>query len=284
MIPTTKSEISFEFFPPRTTDGATKLQATWRDLGELKPRFFSVTFGAGGSTREGTKRTVMAIKEDNYEVAPHLSCIGCIQSDINTLLDDYKVKGVRRLVVLRGDMPSGMGTRNIGDFNYASELIAHIRSYSGDWFHIECACYPEVHPQSNSAHQDLLNFQRKVQSGADSAITQYFYNADGYFRFVEKCQKLRIDIPIIPGIMPISNFTQLRRFSESCGAEIPRWMVKELESLEDDQSAIRECGLDIVTRLCEQLLKGGAPGLHFYTLNHAGLSREIVGRLGLSAD
>jgi methylenetetrahydrofolate reductase (NADPH) len=275
----TRQLFSFEFFPPQTPEGVDKLAATRKQLAQLKPEFFSVTFGAGGSTRDRTLETIRQIKSEGYNAAPHLSCIGSTRDNIRTLLNTYKDMDIKRIVALRGDLPSGMGS--IGEFQYANELVSFIRAQTGDHFHIEVAAYPEFHPQARSARDDILNFKRKVSAGADSAITQYFYNADGYFRFVEACRKLGITVPVVPGIMPIVKFAQLARFSDACGAEIPRWMRKTLESYGDDSRAVQEFGLDVVTRLCENLLAGGAPGLHFYTLNHAGPSLEIWKRLGL---
>ncbi|MBL8386341.1 MAG: methylenetetrahydrofolate reductase [NAD(P)H] [Burkholderiales bacterium] len=275
-----KGEFSCEFFPPKTAEGEAKLRATRRQLEQLKPRFFSVTFGAGGTTREGTLATVLAIQGDGFDAAPHLSCIGGTRIGIAAILDEYKAHGIRHLVALRGDMPSGMV--EIGDFRFASELIAFVRERTGDWFHIEAAAYPEVHPQARSPQDDLLNFKRKVDAGANAGITQYFYNADAYFRFRDECEALGVRVPIVPGIMPIANFTQLARFSDACGAEIPRWMRLKLQSFGDDRASIRAFGLDVVTDLCDRLLSQGAPGLHFYTLNMAGLTTTIWQRLGLS--
>lgn len=272
-------DFSFEFFPPKTAEGAQKLLAVRRQLEQLKPRFFSVTFGAGGSTRDGTLSTVLEIQKDGFEAAPHLSCVASTRESLAAILEQYKSHGIRHLVALRGDIPSGM--LEIGDFRYASELIAYIRATTGDWFHIECACYPEVHPQAKTPHDDLLNFKRKLDAGANAGITQYFYNADAYFRFVDECQALGITAPIVPGIMPVASFTQLARFSDTCGAEIPRWMRLKLQSFGDDRASIRSFGLDVVTALCDRLLSHGAPGLHFYTLNMAGLCTTIWQRLGL---
>ena len=271
---------SFEFFPPKTAEGTQKLLAVRRQLEQLKPRFFSVTFGAGGSTRDGTLSTVLDIQKDGFEAAPHLSCIGSTRESLTSILDEYKQGGIRHIVALRGDIPSGM--LETGDFRYASELIAFVREQTGDWFHIECACYPEVHPQAKSPQDDLRNFKRKVDAGANAAITQYFYNADAYFRFLDECEALKIEVPIVPGVMPIASFTQLARFSDACGAEIPRWMRLKLQSFGDDRASIRSFGLDVVTALCDRMLSQGAPGLHFYTLNMAGLSTTIWQRLGLS--
>lgn len=279
MIPAAERNFSFEFFPPKTAEGTQKLLAVRRQLEQLKPRFFSVTFGAGGSTRDGTLTTVLEIQKDGFEAAPHLSCIGSTRESIAAILAEYKKHGIRHIVALRGDIPSGM--LETGDFRYASDLIASIRELTGDWFHIECACYPEVHPQAKSPRDDLLNFKRKLDAGANAGITQYFYNADAYFRFIDECQALGITAPIVPGIMPIASFTQLARFSDACGAELPRWMRLKLASFGDDRASIRSFGLDVVTALCDRLLSQGAPGLHFYTLNMAGLSTTIWQRLGL---
>ena len=281
MEPQTRYEqgFSFEFFPPKTAEGAAKLRLVRDRLGELKPRYFSVTFGAGGSTQQGTIDTVMEIQQAGFEAAPHLSCIGSTREKIRELLQNYRDNGIRRIVALRGDMPSGM--REAGEFRYANELVAFIREETGDHFHIEVAAYPEFHPQAPDAQSDLLNFRRKVEAGADSAITQYFYNPDAYFRFVEDCQKLGVEIPIVPGIMPITSYTQLARFSDACGAEIPRWIRKRLEGFGDDREAIATFGEEVVTRLCRQLLEGGAPGLHFYTMNRAEPTLNIWKNLGL---
>ena len=275
-----KSHISFEFFPPQTPDGMEKLVSTHQQLAALEPEFFSVTFGAGGSTQERTLQAVAHIKAQGSDVAPHLSCVGSTRENIRSLLQTYQQQGVRRIVALRGDLPSGMGS--IGEFQYANELVEFIRSETGDHFHIEVAAYPEMHPQARSARDDLFNFKRKIDAGANSAITQYFYNADSYFYFVDECRKLGITAPIVPGIMPIVKFSQLARFSEMCGAEIPRWMRKTLEGYGDDNEAVQAFGLDAVAALCEKLLAGGAPGLHFYTLNQAAPSLAIWQRLGLS--
>lgn len=273
---------SFEFFPPKTDEGMEKLRATRQQLAELKPRFFSVTFGAGGSTRERTFDTVCEIQRDSgIEAAPHLSCVGSTRDNIRDILDMYKSQGIRHIVALRGDLPSGMGLP--GEFRFANELVAFIREETGDHFHIEVAAYPEVHPQAPSADKDLENFKRKVEAGADSAITQYFFNADAYFHFVGRCEQCGVTLPIVPGIMPITNYTQLARFSDMCGAEIPRWIRKRLEGFGDDRDSIRAFGAEVVTRLCQTLLDAGAPGLHFYTMNQAGPTRAIWNNLGLSA-
>lgn len=270
---------SFEFFPPQTHEGVEKLTATRKRLALLKPAFFSVTFGAGGSTQDRTLEAVRQIKAEGHSAAPHLSCVGSTRENIAALLKIYREMGIKRIVALRGDLPSGMATT--GEFQYANELVSFIRAQTGEHFHIEVAAYPEFHPQAKSPRDDLANFKRKVMAGANSAITQYFYNADAYFRFVEECRKLGVTLPIVPGIMPIVRFSQLARFSDACGAEIPRWMRKTLESYGDDNASVQAFGLDVVTRLCERLLAGGAPGLHFYTLNHADPSIEIWKRLGL---
>jgi methylenetetrahydrofolate reductase (NADPH) len=272
-------EISFEFFPPKTPDGVEKLRATCAQLALLKPKFVSVTFGAGGSTQQGTLDTVLDIAKDGLEAAPHLSCIGSSKESLRAILERYRSNGIRHIVALRGDLPSGMG--EVGELRYASELVAFIRAEHGDWFRIEVAAYPEYHPQARSPRHDLENFVRKVKAGADAAITQYFYNADAYLRFVDEARKLGVEIPIVPGIMPITNYSQLMRFSEMCGAEVPRWVAKRLESYGDDREAIRAFGLDVVTQLCERLVKEGAPGLHFYTLNGAAATKAICERLAL---
>ena len=270
---------SCEFFPPRTAEGRDKLAATRRQLEQLRPRYFSVTFGAGGSTRDGTLATVLDIRRDGFDAAPHLSCVGGTRESIAAILDEYRSHGITRIVALRGDQPSGMV--ELGDFRYASELIAFIRSHSGDALHIEAAAYPEVHPQARSPQDDLANFKRKIDAGANSGITQYFYNADAYFRFRDDCAALGVNVPIVPGIMPIASYSQLARFSDACGAEIPRWIRLKLASFGDDRASIRSFGLDVVTDLCDRLLSQGAPGLHFYTLNMAGLTTTIWQRLGL---
>ncbi|WP_026182798.1 methylenetetrahydrofolate reductase [NAD(P)H] [Leeia oryzae] len=270
---------SFEFFPPKTDEGMEKLRVTRRQLAQYNPHFFSVTYGAGGSTQEGTLRAVREIKAEGYNVAPHLSCIGSTRDGIRELLKGFQQDGIRHIVALRGDLPSGMAVA--GEFRYANELVAFIREETGDWFHIEVAAYPEYHPQAKSAQDDIKNFVRKASAGANSAITQYFYNADAYFAFVDAVREQGVDIPIVPGIMPISNFSQLARFSDVCGAEIPRWLRLRLQGYADDVASIRSFGLDVVTELCDKLLEGGAPGLHFYTLNQAGLVSTVWQRLGL---
>ena len=270
---------SFEFYPPQTPEGTEKLTAVRKQLALLKPEFFSVTFGAGGSTQDRTLETIRQIHAEGYEAAPHLSCVGSTRENIRALLFAYKDMGIKRIVALRGDLPSGMAS--IGEFSYANELVSFIRAQTGEHFHIEVAAYPEFHPQARSPREDMVNFKRKVMAGADSAITQYFYNADAYFHFVEAARKQGVAVPIVPGIMPIVKFSQLARFSDACGAEIPRWMRKTLEGYGDDTDSVQAFGLDVVTQLCEKLLAGGAPGLHFYTLNQAGPSLEIWKRLGL---
>ena len=272
------TEISIEFFPPQTPEGVDKLRAVRAKLAELKPSFFSVTFGAGGSTRERTFAVVKEIAAEGYDAAPHLSCIGSTRSNIREILNEYKAAGIRRTVALRGDLPSGMA--KTGEFRYANELVEFIRAETGDHFSIEVAAYPEWHPQARSPKDDLDAFARKVKAGANSAITQYFYNADAYFHFVDEARALGVDVPIVPGIMPIVGFTKLARFSDACGAELPRWMRRKFESYGDDAESIRAFGLDVVTELCERLLKGGAPGLHFYAMNQAALTTEICRRLG----
>jgi len=266
---------SFEFFPPRTEQGIEKLRATWRQLAQLKPRFY----GAGGTTRERTLGTVLEIREAGYEAAPHISCVGSSRADIAATIELYRSKGIRHIVALRGDVPSG--TASPGELRYASELVAFIRERTGDHFRIDVACYPEFHPQARSPQDDVLNLRRKIDAGANTAITQYFYNADGYFRFVDECEALGIEVPIVPGIMPIGNFVQLARFSDACGAEMPRWLRQKLASFGDDLASIRSFGLDVVTDLCDRLLSAGVPGLHFYTMNQAGLTSTIWQRLGL---
>ena len=270
---------SFEFFPPKTPEGMEKLRATWKQLAQLKPKFFSCTYGAGGSTRDRTLGTVLEIRSAGHPAAPHISCIGATRADIAATLDLYKEKGIRHIVALRGDLPSGAASA--GELRYANELVALIRERTGDHFNVEVACYPEVHPQARSPFDDLRNFKRKIDAGANSAITQYFFNADSYFRFVEDCEALGITVPIVPGIMPIGNFSQLARFSDACGAEIPRWLRLKLQSFGDDLASIRSLGLDVVTELCDRLLSAGAPGLHFYTMNQAGLTSTIWQRLGI---
>ncbi|RIX48515.1 MAG: methylenetetrahydrofolate reductase [NAD(P)H] [Rhodocyclales bacterium GT-UBC] len=272
------TEISIEFFPPQTPEGVDKLRTVRAELAKLKPSFFSVTYGAGGSTRERTFAVVKEIAAEGFDAAPHLSCIGSTRDSIREILNEYKAAGIKRTVALRGDLPSGMA--KTGEFRYANELVDFIRAETGDWFSIEVAAYPEWHPQARSPKDDLDAFVRKVKAGANSAITQYFYNADAYFHFVDAARKAGAEVPIIPGIMPIVGFTKLARFSDACGADIPRWMRKKFESFGDDSDSIRAFGLDVVTELCERLLKGGAPGLHFYSMNQSALTTEICKRLG----
>jgi methylenetetrahydrofolate reductase (NADPH) len=272
-------EVSFEFFPPKTPAGQDKLRSTWRALAAFKPRFFSVTFGAGGSTREGTLETVLAIRAEGLDAAPHLSCVASSREEVAAQLARYRAHDIRHLVALRGDLPSGYAAA--GEFRHANELVAFIRETTGDWFTIDVACYPEYHPQTRNAADEIRNFKNKVDAGANAAITQYFFSADPYFRFVEECRAAGVGIPIVAGIMPILNFSQLARFSDVCGAEIPRWIRFKLESFRDDSASIRAFGLDVVTAMCERLLAGGAPGLHFYTLNQAPLTAEICKRLGV---
>lgn len=273
--------ISCEFFPPRTEQGMIKLRQTRNQLLVLNPAFFSVTFGAGGSTQEKTIETVVDIQQhSSVAAAPHLSCIGSTKENIRNLLHDYQAKGIQRIVALRGDKPSGWAG-SLGEFSHANQLVSFIREETGTHFQIEVAAYPEFHPQARSPKEDLDYFKQKVDAGANSAITQYFYNPDAYFRFLDSCAQREVTIPIVPGIMPISNFEQLARFSDTCGAEIPRWLRFRLKELENDKEGLQEFGLAVVTKLCEQLLAGGAPGLHFYTLNQATLILSIAKRLGL---
>jgi methylenetetrahydrofolate reductase (NADPH) len=270
--------VSFEFFPPKTDEQRATLEATLPKLKALSPDYVSVTFGAGGSTLSYTPETVQRLREHHkLDAAPHLSCVGGTREEIRALLQKYKSMGCKRIVALRGDLPSGMAT--YGDFRYASELVEFIRNEFGNAFHIEVACYPEMHPQANDAQADLKNFTAKVKAGADGAITQYFFNPDAYFRFVDEARLHGIDIPIVPGVMPISQYSQLRRFSDMCGAEIPRWIAKRLESFRDDADAIREFGADVVADLCRKLIAGGAPGIHFYTLNRARATLAIHERM-----
>ena len=270
--------ISMEFFPPKTTEGADKLRAARVQLAELGPEYFSVTFGAAGSTQAGTRDTVLEIQREGHKAAPHLSCIGRSRTELREIISEYKSHGIRHIVALRGDLPSGFGGIS-GEFSHASELIEFIRTETGDWFHIEAAAYPEMHPQARSPQDDLQNFIRKIKAGANSAITQYFYNTDAYFRFVDEVKKAGADVPVVAGIMPITNYTQLMRFSDMCGAEIPRWIRLKLASFGDDSASIRAFGLDVVTQMCDRLIAGGAPGLHFYTLNQAAPTIAIWQRI-----
>lgn len=258
---------SFEFYPPKTDDGAKNLEKVHTELALLNPDFFSVTFGAGGSTRDKTYDTVVNIQKNGVSAAPHLSCVASTKENIREILTNYKEYGVSKIVALRGDLPSGM--MSAGEFRFANELVEFIRAETGDHFQIHVAAYPEVHPQANTAAEDFNNFKRKVDAGADAVITQYFYNTDAYFYFVDKCEKNGIDIPIVPGIMPITNYSQLFRFSDMCGADIPRWMRKTLEGFGDDRESIVAFGEEVVSKLCQQLIDNGVPGLHFYTMNQS---------------
>jgi methylenetetrahydrofolate reductase (NADPH) len=273
---------SFEFFPPKTPEGAEKLRVVRKTLAALKPKFFSVTFGAGGSTREGTLATVAEICAEGVEAAPHLSCVGSTRDNIRGLLNEYRALGVRRIVALRGDQPSGAGPSGYGEFRFANELVEFIRAEMGDALHIEVAAYPEFHPQAHTAQDDLVAYARKVKAGANSAITQFFFNADAYFRFVEETRKLGAEVPVVPGIMPITNYMQLKNFAEKSSIDMPRWIEQRLRGYGDDAASIRAFGLDVTVRMCEQLLAGGAPGLHFYSMNQAAASMEVWRALKLS--
>lgn len=275
-----QATLSFEFFPPKTAEGIANLRETRAQLAQYNPEFFSVTFGAGGSTTDRTKETVFEIQSEGIQAAPHISCISSSKNEIRELLTAYKSHDIKRLVTLRGDVPSG--EVSAGDFKYANELVSFIRQETGDWFHLEVASYPEFHPEATSAAKDMANFKRKVEAGANSAITQYFYNADAYFRFVDSCEADGITVPIVPGIMPIYNYTQLARFSNLCGAEIPRWLRLRLEAYADDMPSLRALGIDVVSELCESLLAWGVPSIHFYTLNQAGVISNIVDNLNLT--
>lgn len=274
-----KTKFSVEFFPPATPEGAEKLRGTIAKIAELQPEFFSVTYGAGGSTRERSISTVKEIQEAGHSAAPHLSCIGATQASIRAQLAEYQSLGINRIVALRGDLASGMA--DPGEFRYANELVAFIRAETGNAFHIEVAANPEMHPQAKSLDEDITHFVNKVRAGADSSITQYFYNPDAYFYFVEQIRKQGVTIPVVPGIMPIASYSKLSRFSETCGAEIPQWIRRKFEGFGDDAESVRAFGLDVVTRLCENLIRGGAPSLHFYTLNQASLTTTLCERLGL---
>ena len=277
---TTKNNLlSLELFPPKTAEGVTKLAAAVEAFATLNPAFFSVTFGAGGSTQDGTLATVKNIRAAGHQAAPHLSCIGSTTDSIRTILQQYRAAGITQIVALRGDLPSGIG--QAGEFKHAADLVSFIRAEHGDHFYLEVAAYPEYHPQARNAQEDLKNFKRKIDAGANSAITQYFYNPDAYFHFVDALGKMGVNVPIQPGIMPIASFSNLVRFSDACGAEIPRWIRRKMEGFGDDTASIKAFGLDVVTDLCEKLLKGGAPGLHFYTMNQAGLTTAIWQRLSL---
>lgn len=275
----TARTFSLEFFPPKTPEGIDKLRDARTKLAQLRPEFFSVTFGAGGSTRDRTLETVLEIQAAGLAAAPHLSCVASTRDSIREILGTYRSNGIRHIVALRGDLPSGMAEP--GEFRYANELVDFIRQETGDWFQIEIAAYPEMHPQARNYRNDLTNFKRKAEAGANAAITQYFFNPDAYFNFVDDCAALGVTLPIVPGIMPISNFSQLSRFSAACGAEIPRWLDNKMQSYGDDTASIKAFGLDFVTGMCDKLLRGGAPGLHFYTLNQAGLTSTIWQRLGI---
>jgi methylenetetrahydrofolate reductase (NADPH) len=281
-MPATRKAYSVEFFPPKTEEGVAKLRAARQQLARLNPAFCSVTFGAGGSTREGTLSTVLEIRAEGLAATPHISCIGASRDALRDVLAQYRANGIRHLVALRGDLPSG--SVDAGDFLYASDLVAFVRQETGDWFHIDVAAYPEYHPQAKSPDDDLANFERKVKAGADSAITQYFYNADAYWHFVESCAARGVTVPIVPGIMPILSASRLARFSDACGAEIPRWVRRKLEGFGDDQASVRAFGLDVVTQLCASLIDRGAPGLHFYTLNTGSPTQTIWRRLGLRSE
>ena len=276
--------VSCEFFPPKSDEGEARLREVYQTLArEIAPEYFSVTFGAGGSTQTRTFETVREIQRDSgIPAAPHLSCIGSSREGIAQILDDYRAQDIRRIVALRGDLPNGM--QDPGDFRYANELVAFIREYSGDWFHVEVAAYPEIHPQAPDAETDLANFKRKVEAGADAAITQYFYSIEAYRRFLDDCERLNIDVPIVPGVMPITNYQQLARFSDMCGADIPRWLRKRLEGFGDDLEGLRAFGHDVVTELCRQLVDAGAPGIHFYAMNRSGPVIRLCEDAGLIRD
>jgi methylenetetrahydrofolate reductase (NADPH) len=277
--PTTPAPISLEFFPPKTPEGAVKLAAARRELYALKPEFCSVTYGAGGSTQDGTMQVVQAILDEGVDAAPHFSCIGATQASVRERLAVFRAAGIKRVVALRGDLPSGWGG-GPGEFRYASDLVAFIRAETGSHFHIEVAAYPEFHPQARSADADLAAFVTKAKAGADSAITQMFFNSDAYFRFVDDAHKLGAELPVVPGIMPITNSSGIIRFADSCGADLPRWIRLRLQGFGDDVESIRAFGLDVITDLCDQLRNAGVPGLHFYTMNQAGPTLEICRRLG----
>ena len=276
--------VSCEFFPPKSDEGEAKLREVYQELARaIDPEYFSVTFGAGGSTQTRTYQTVREIQRDSgVPAAPHLSCIGSSREGIAAILDDYREQDIRRIVALRGDLPSGM--QDPGDFRYANELVAFIREHSGDWFHVEVAAYPEIHPQAPNAEADLANFKRKVEAGADAAITQYFYSIEAYRRFLDDCERLNIDVPIVPGVMPITNYQQLARFSDMCGADIPRWLRKRLEAFGDDLEGLRAFGHDVVTELCRELVDAGAPGIHFYAMNRSGPVIRLCEDAGLIGD
>mgnify|MGYP003603493467 FL=1 len=269
--------VSFEFFPPKTPEGEDKLMHTVAELAPHSPEFFSVTYGAGGSTQAGTFNAVANIRAQGHQAAPHLSCVGATRSTVSEILDNLKTQGVNRIVALRGDLPSGMG--GMGELHHASDLVALIREHSGDYFNIHVAAYPEYHPQSRTPQDDLKNFVKKMQAGANTAITQYFYNADAYARFIDDARKAGVDAPIVPGIMPITNYSRLARFSETCGAEIPRWILLKLASFGDDKASIKAFGEEVVAQLCQRLIQLGAPSLHFYTLNNAAPTLAVLKHL-----
>ena len=273
-----QAPISFEFFPPNTPVGSEKLKTVVKDLAVVSPEFFSVTYGAGGATREKTLATVQDIATLGYEAAPHLSCVGSTREGIAEILQTYRAQGIRRLVALRGDLPSG--TAVAGEFRYASELVRFIRETQGEDWHIEVAAYPEYHPQQRYAARDIQHFADKMKAGANAAITQFFFNPDAYFHFVDEVRKLGVTAPIVPGIMPIHNYARIAQFAQRDGIEIPRWVALKMEGFMDDAASVRAFGLEVVTRLCERLLAGGAPGIHFYTLNQSALSLEVCRRLG----
>ena len=276
----TPPQISYEFFPPRDAAGEDRLQQAARKLqSEQAPAYVSVTFGAGGSTREGTLKACQQLQDQGLSVAPHLSCVASTRAELAEVLARYRQLGIARLVALRGDLPSGIAS--LGELRYAQELVSLVRETTGDWFHIEVAAYPEMHPQARSADEDLRHFVSKMKAGADAAITQYFYNPDAYFDFVDRACALGVTQPIVPGIMPITNYTQLARFSDACGAEIPRWIRLRLQSYGDDRDSIRAFGRDVVTQLCQDLLDGGAPGLHFYSMNQADPTLAVLSQLEL---
>ncbi len=272
-------QFSIEFFPPQTTAGVEKLRHTRAQLAQLQPEFFSVTYGAGGSTQERTFETVFEIQSEGLPAVPHLSCVGATREGVRAILARYQARDIRRIVALRGDLPSGVA--NAGELRYANELVEFIRTETGDWFHIEVAAYPEYHPQARTPQADLQAFKRKIDAGANSAITQYFFNVDAYLHFLDECAAIGVDVPVVAGIMPIASFSKLARFSDACGAEIPRWMRRKFESFGDDTDSIKAFGLDVVTEMCARLLEAGAPGLHFYCMNMAGATCTIVERLGL---
>ena len=275
----TSASFSIEFYPPRTAEGESKLDSAYNELAALGPEYFSVTYGAGGSTRVGTRTLVLKYQAAGSEVAPHLSFSGTDEAGVHELLQTYRDAGIRRLIALRGDTPSGGGAQ--AHYRYANELVEFIRQETGDYFHIEVACYPETHPEARSFSHDVANFKQKVDAGADAAITQYFYNVDAYFRFVDYCHSQSIDIPIVPGVMPITNFGNLKRFSHKCGAEVPQWLGNRLEDFGDDTDGLKQFGIDVVTELCCDLLEGGAPGIHFYSMNQAKSVKQIWSNLSL---